>query len=339
MTDPIAILEAAYSLSDTEQEWLQTLVETALPSLGRGCGLVGQTYDATRLDRLPIRAMVQCDVDERMVQAAQSAGLAESENPYLVPIFRRSFIDTLRRSPLALRSIGLHEARVREFERGLDAYFKEWGLVDQFWVNAQDPTYHGVCLIANSSQRGRWQPREREKWRCIAAHLVTAFRIRRQLASEPSRDVAGESPAPEAIFDSNGRLEHAEEPAQGDAARATLQRAVLGIDRARGRLRREDPHEAIALWRALVAGRWSLIDRFDSDGRRFLVAHRNDARVPDKRGLTARERQVLAHASLGHSNKAIAYELGLSVSTVGTHLARARAKLELLSRSIPIDPR
>jgi DNA-binding CsgD family transcriptional regulator len=74
------------------------------------------------------------------------------------------------------------------------------------------------------------------------------------------------------------------------------------------------------------------VDHFDSDGRRYVLAHRNDARVPeDARGLTLRERQVLAHVALGQSNKVIAYELGLSKSTIAGHLARARKKLHLPS--------
>lgn len=333
MTDPITILEAAYSLSGTEQEWLQRLAETALPALGRGQGLVGYTYDASRMDRMPIRATVQCDVDERAVRAASRAGLSEAETRYLIPLFRSSFVDTLRHSPAALLRVGLSEARVREFERGLDGFFKDCGLVDQFWVNAQDPTYFGVCFTADSGRRSRWQPREREQWRCIATHMVTAFRIRRKLASEAaSAETRSEDRAPEAILGPGGHLEHAEVPAQGDAAREALHRAVRCMDKARGRMRREDPDQAIALWRGLVSGRWSLLDHFDSDGRRFIIAHRNDAKVPDKRGLSSRERQVLAHASMGHSNKVIAYELGLSVSTVGTHLARARAKLKVLGR-------
>lgn len=334
MTDPITILEAAYSLAGDEQEWLRRLAETALPSLGRGRGLVAYTYDATRLERLPIRAMVLCDVDERMVQATSKVGLSESENPYLVPILRNTFVDTLRQSPAALLRLGLNKQRVAEYERGLQGFFREWGLVDQFWVNAQDPTYFGVCFTASSSRRVRWQPRERDQWQCIAAHVVTGFRIRRQLALQSGAAPAEtEDRAPEAILRPDGRLEHAEPPAQGDAARAALHHAVRAMDQARGPLRREDPDRAVALWRALVAGRWSLLDHFDSDGRRFIIAHRNDAKIPDKRGLTAREQQVLAHASIGHSNKVIAYELGLSVSTVGTHLARARAKLKLPSRA------
>jgi DNA-binding CsgD family transcriptional regulator len=90
----------------------------------------------------------------------------------------------------------------------------------------------------------------------------------------------------------------------------------------------------MALWQAMVEGRWSLVDHFDSDGRRFVVAHRNDAAVPDMRGLTWRERQVAAYAALGHANKLIAYELGLSVGTVGQHLATARAKLGTIAQAV-----
>jgi hypothetical protein len=82
--------------------------------------------------------------------------------------------------------------------------------------------------------------------------------------------------------------------------------------------------EAVEIWRGLVAGLWSLVDHIDTDGRRYLVAHRNDPTTPDPRALTERERQVVAYADLGQSNKLIAYQLGLSVSTVGVLLARAR---------------
>jgi DNA-binding NarL/FixJ family response regulator len=40
---------------------------------------------------------------------------------------------------------------------------------------------------------------------------------------------------------------------------------------------------------------------------------------------------VLAQVALGQSNKMVAYELGLSMSTVTAHLASARAKLGLPS--------
>ena len=92
-------------------------------------------------------------------------------------------------------------------------------------------------------------------------------------------------------------------------------------------LRREDPAAAVDLWRGLVAGRWSLVDHFDTDGRRYLVARRNDPRALDPRALSDRERQVARFVALGHANKLIAYELGISEASVATHVRRAAAKL------------
>jgi DNA-binding CsgD family transcriptional regulator len=99
-------------------------------------------------------------------------------------------------------------------------------------------------------------------------------------------------------------------------------------------MRRRDPDEAVELWRGLVAGRWSVVDQFDHDGKRFVVAVPNEPRPRfTGRELTAREAQVTALAARGHSNKLIAYELGLSVSTVGAYLASAARKLGAPTRA------
>ncbi len=62
------------------------------------------------------------------------------------------------------------------------------------------------------------------------------------------------------------------------------------------------------------------------------LARRNEQGCPDPRALGARERDVVALAALGKSNKLIAYELGLSPSTVGSHLSAAMRKLGVASR-------
>jgi DNA-binding CsgD family transcriptional regulator len=100
------------------------------------------------------------------------------------------------------------------------------------------------------------------------------------------------------------------------------------IDRARSTARGNED-EALNLWQGLVAGRWSLIEQFDSDGRRFIVARRNDPHVTDPRALGLRERQVLSYVAMGHPAKLIAYSLGVSPSSVSTTRRTAMRKLGL----------
>ena len=96
-------------------------------------------------------------------------------------------------------------------------------------------------------------------------------------------------------------------------------------------MRDTQPEHAVAQWETLVQGRWSLVDHFEKDGRRYLVARKNDPFVPGDK-LSLRERQVVGFVALGHSNKLIGYELGISASTVATHLTSAAKKLGLGSR-------
>jgi DNA-binding NarL/FixJ family response regulator len=77
---------------------------------------------------------------------------------------------------------------------------------------------------------------------------------------------------------------------------------------------------------------WSLVDRFDHGGRRYIIAHPNEPQTSGRPSLSERERLVVEYAALGHPNKLIAYELGLAVSTVGTFLKRAMKKLGLRTR-------
>ena len=123
----------------------------------------------------------------------------------------------------------------------------------------------------------------------------------------------------------SGALMHAEGPAQ--KARASLARAVVAMDRARSRLRREEPDTAIEAWKGLVSGRWSLIERFDSDGRRFLVARKNDPNSEGPSALSLQERQVLAGRVRGLSIKLISDDLGRSLSAVSKDLQSGMAKL------------
>jgi DNA-binding NarL/FixJ family response regulator len=180
------------------------------------------------------------------------------------------------------------------------------------------------ALIAREARPTRLEQR---RWPRAAAHVAAGLRLRAKLGLGEWAD-----DAVEAVLDGGGRLVEARGAARNADARASLRDAVRRIDRIRGADARRDG-DALGAWEALVAGRWSLVDRFESDGRRFVVAVPNDPAHADPRGLTPREHQVATFVGLGHASKQIAYTLGLSTASVTTHASRAAAKLGMRSRA------
>jgi DNA-binding CsgD family transcriptional regulator len=89
-----------------------------------------------------------------------------------------------------------------------------------------------------------------------------------------------------------------------------------------------------AFWEGLAQGRLSFVDSFDSEGRRYLIARVNPLTNGAPSRLSQRERQIAGLVASGHSNKSIAYELGLSPATVAVLLGRALRKLGVGSRVV-----
>lgn len=139
-------------------------------------------------------------------------------------------------------------------------------------------------------------------------------------------------PGVEAVLDPSGKVHHAQGGAEGKGARASLTGIVRRVEHARGRLRHTDPDEALGIWQALFDGRWSVVERSESDGKRFLLARRNPPGERDPKALTQGERDALACAARGHSNKYIGYLLGVATSTVSSRLESAERKLGVSSR-------
>lgn len=193
------------------------------------------------------------------------------------------------------------------------------GIRDIVTINAYDTDGRGVAVNSLMTRRARLSLSYVEQLERVAAHLIAAHRIRRQ------------SGPVEAVVTPDGDVVHA----RGEAAarHIALSSAVRSIEHARGQLRRRAPGEALAAWHALVEARWSLVDFFDSDGKRFLVARVNEFKAAVHSRLTAREAQVVALVGRGHSNKLIAYELGIAQGTVAAHVSSAMAKLGVSNRA------
>jgi hypothetical protein len=197
-----------------------------------------------------------------------------------------------------------------------------YGVEDMVGVNGLDPTGRG-CMLAIVTQRSIPQARTVHLWNRLAAHISAGNRLRATLETlakgvDPTHHA-------EAILSETGKIEHATGLAEPKDARESLRDALVRIDAARAE--KDDADRSLDLWRGLVSGRWSLVEHFERGGRRYFLAHKNDPELRPDRGLTERERQVVAYEELGYANKHIAYCLGLSTTTISSLLTRAKKKL------------
>lgn len=301
-------IEAAHTMDADPSRWLSTILEAVTPSIAGGFGAFAWIYDARDCGDLKFEHPVVHGVDPRILE-----GILEANAGASVELRRRHYLTSA-----AMLSASLGDA----FE-GHDAFHRALGPLgvrDIGIINAMDPSMRGCAFCAPHGERTRWTPEFIALLSCVAAHVATALRLLRRWQCDPSMQ-------PELIFEADGRIAHAEGEARERDAREALAAALAAAQRARGRLRRSEPEEAISSWRALVAGRWTLVDTVERDGRRYVLAHVNPVPTSPVPSLTPREREVVHLAAIGHSNKLIAYELGISVSTVGSLLSRATRKL------------
>ncbi|AKU96135.1 hypothetical protein AKJ09_02799 [Labilithrix luteola] len=104
------------------------------------------------------------------------------------------------------------------------------------------------------------------------------------------------------------------------------------MDRAKRQLG-SDPDAGIAYWKAMVEGRWTLVERFESDGRHLLVARANEPHATASRALSPIQRKIVGLVATGRPSKLVAYELGITESTVSRQLAEALRKLGVRTRA------
>ncbi len=305
-SSPVDVIEAAYAVDQPCAAWMKGIVDASAPLLDEGCGLLAMLYDASG-KRMQAHALYTTDAALAEDVASIVGGLDEE---YVARSYRSLTC------ALATETLGIEGTDFRRLEAR--------GVVDLLGINGFDPSGSGFFLGALRRTRRKVTAAQRTLWSRVAAHLASAYRVQRRLAS------ATERPA-DAILTPAGRVEHAETAATAVEARKALREGVLRMERARGKLRGA-PDEAVAEWSGLVDARWTLVDRIDVGGRRYVLARRNDPPVPRHEVLSKRERQVVAFAALGHHDKLIAYELGIAHSTVRVLIARAARKLGATTR-------
>jgi DNA-binding CsgD family transcriptional regulator len=77
---------------------------------------------------------------------------------------------------------------------------------------------------------------------------------------------------------------------------------------------------------------WEVIDQVSIGSTDYVILRRTKGPKSGVQALTPRERDAVRLACTGASNKHIAWEMGISDSTVGVLLLRARRKLKVGGR-------
>lgn len=323
----IDLIEAAYDLQRSDSDWLAHLVEAAEPILDHGLGLFGFGFvrpargggGADALLRYMHTKSLPADFPERLDAARRliPPELIEAATP---PGYAGTWTQLLEDHPEVAQ-----------------AFLETLGYADLLGILAVDPNGVGVHISAPLPDVTTLTPRSRERWQMLGAHVTSAYRLRLALSETRGSSPVESTGLPhdaEAVFDVNGfQIIDSVGPAREPDAASLLREASRAIDRARGKLRKDDPREALETWKALVSGRWSIVDWFDSDERRFILAIPNPPEVRDPRGLTEQERQVVTYVLLGETNKLVAYRLGLSTARVSGLLQSAMHKLGVKSRA------
>ena len=307
------IVESIYDLEQDTPAWISGILGQLRPWIADGLGLFGFTYSLS-------------DADELVPGAFATMGCSTS------------MADVL---PFAVTQIGPEYVRdgYRSADAGATSEIPGWqgsvaaemarqeGVADVWSINGRSGGTRG-CVVAVNRRSGQLlPPKERRLFARTAEHLAAAYRLRERLRLMDAIERA------EAVIAPGGNVLHATGDAKRSDSLDALRTGALRMDRTRGKLRESNPVRAVVPWKGAMAARWTLLEHFDSDGRRYILAREKDPDRSRQAALSPREREVLVHAALGQSNKEIAYALGIAHSTVRVLLVRAARRLDARTRT------
>ncbi len=319
----IDFVEAVYDLDASDADWLPGLIDAGSPVLDRGLGVFALTgvrpieAGPVSIERVYI-ASGPSDLAGRMARAQSELDMA-----VFWPLSEPGVLQTLSEMTWE-RDPAVFQRVMQYFDFAKDA----------LGISAREPNGHALYIIIPLPSMISLSPRARERWQMLTSHFEAGYRLRRVLHSAQASSAAGLPNGAEALIEpTRFRVTEAQGAATSRGALDALRQAAIQVDRARGKMRESEPEKALEMWRGLVRGRWSTVDWFDSDGRRFVLGVPNELHVADPRGLSEREYQVVAYAAAGQTNKMIGYNLGLSKGRVSTLLSSATRKLGAQNRA------
>lgn len=317
-TDVMRILDAVYDVGQPRDRWMSGVMESARPSLDLGAGIGGLLYDISTAGQVRVDFLKGIDVPSGWDEAGRVIHRDRRFVPTIIARYRSTLCATLSELAKDTEPLGSMQGD----------YYDHYGVRGQLMVNGVDCSGKGCILYLFSRWPVAISDGQRDLFTRLATHLSTAYRLQRRFADGAQTESVGI----EAVLTPAGRLEHAEPGASSAEARQDLALAVRQRERARRSVEWDAEHVVRSL-KGMVSARWTLVDRYENGGQRYVVARENAPNPSGPARLSRREKQVASLAALGRSNKVIAYELGLAFSTVRVLMARACSKLGASTRA------
>ena len=293
--------DACYAMDCDDDAWLNDLALAGRSFLDYGMSVAAWAFRKDDWTGFGLPRGVDHTLGEAMWDAAKNYS-----NPELVQLF------------MGGRAISATERLA--ITQGLDEHhagtvFGPLGVKDFHALTVWDGSGRGVALAGASSRVLRAPPQQLARLERLGAHLLAGYRLRHAL-----RKI-------DAVLDPDGRPLHAEGEAREESNRDALSHAVRAFDRARSQRGGSDADASLNAFEGLVVGRWSIVQSFESDGRRYLVAIQNQPGQIARAALTPNEAHALLLRAQGLAYKVISYELGLSESATHHLVHNGMAKL------------
>jgi hypothetical protein len=206
------------SLDGTPARWLEGILHAASPALDCDLGVVAftarfedmlqgrfETLASTAPDPLPL------------LQATNTSATSE-------------IVDLLTRRAWVFGAMSeLLELLTGTERASYHRAASQFAMVDALGLFAHDGEGGVLDVAAPAGRPLRTNASQRALWARLAVHLTAMARLRRRLRAE------------EAVLTPDGRVAHAADDAHTPTSRDLLVRAVRARERARGRLRRDEP--------------------------------------------------------------------------------------------------
>ena len=327
---PGDVLESVYNLELEEPAWISRVTQGIGQFIDGGNGTLGAVFRMRGRGIRPVRADDEVPAFISYLRATEQARAAFHTT---LETYRRetSGAQDMQRFGQLFAESGMGTLSVNRAQAPAYQIFKRefahLGVVDAAGLIVPHPASRSfIFFTARQREYSGVPDRARERWVALQKHIAAVYDLRYRLQN-------GDFDERDAVwFDTASKCVETG-PVADSMLRERLRHLVRDREAALTRQTSSQRSDLQRYWSNVLAGKWAIMDRFDTDGRRFVVAVPVSKYGDKLRGLSPREREVFALLGEGLANKHIGFELDISETAVSTHVHSIFRKLGIDDRS------